>query len=146
MTSTYTLKNVKTWNGTDGGGFEASLYRDGKKVGTVFNAGCGGCNEYSFDDLAARPTLFAELEELGRIASPEFAEFEPADSFIDYLLDIRELNRLSKKAIICKPSAESDETYSIKIATDRAAALRFILSKFPSPQVWDATSEAWVAA
>lgn len=44
----YHLKGIKTWNGTDGGGFEATLYLDKKKIATVMNEGSGGCDHYRF--------------------------------------------------------------------------------------------------
>jgi len=38
----YSVKNVKSWQGTDGVGTECTLYRDGKKVARCLDEGCGG--------------------------------------------------------------------------------------------------------
>lgn len=38
----YTVKNVKTFRGMEGQGFECSLYKDGKKIGTVTDDAQGG--------------------------------------------------------------------------------------------------------
>lgn len=38
----YTIKNLKTFRSNDGGGFNASLYRDGTKVADVDDEGNGG--------------------------------------------------------------------------------------------------------
>lgn len=42
----YAVKNLKTFNGHDGFGFEVSLYRDGKRLGTVTDDGWGGGYNY----------------------------------------------------------------------------------------------------
>ena len=39
---TYTMKGLKTWKGMDGLGWEASLYKDGKKLGLVMDEVSGG--------------------------------------------------------------------------------------------------------
>ncbi len=36
------MKGLKTFNGHDGGGFEASLYIDGKRSAIIFDGGFGG--------------------------------------------------------------------------------------------------------
>lgn len=48
MNETYTLKGVKTFNGMEGGGYEASLYLGKKKIATAFNDGNGGCDHFQF--------------------------------------------------------------------------------------------------
>jgi hypothetical protein len=40
--SMYTVKNVKTFMGTEGYGYNCNLYRDGKKVAEVIDAADGG--------------------------------------------------------------------------------------------------------
>lgn len=39
---TYTIKNLKTWNTWDGGGYSCTLYCDGDKIALVLNEGVGG--------------------------------------------------------------------------------------------------------
>lgn len=38
----YTIKNLKTWNTHDGGGYSCTLYCDGEKIALVLNEGVGG--------------------------------------------------------------------------------------------------------
>jgi hypothetical protein len=38
----YTIKNLKTWNTHDGGGYSCTLYCDGNKIALVLNEGVGG--------------------------------------------------------------------------------------------------------
>lgn len=57
--SKYTVKNVKTFIGMEGQGFNATLYRDGKKVAFVIDDACGGCYNYSFVSLQEEKDYFA---------------------------------------------------------------------------------------
>jgi hypothetical protein len=47
---TYTVKNVKTFIGNEGQGFNASLCRDGIKIAFVFDDANGGCYSYQWED------------------------------------------------------------------------------------------------
>jgi len=38
----YNVKNIKSFMGTDGPGFNATLYRGKKRVATLIDSGCGG--------------------------------------------------------------------------------------------------------
>ena len=38
----YNVKNIKSFMGTDGHGFNATLYRGKKRVATLIDSGCGG--------------------------------------------------------------------------------------------------------
>ena len=52
--SKYEVKGVKSFPGHDGAlGFSANLYRDGKKVASVFDSAHGGCYEYRWVDWEA---------------------------------------------------------------------------------------------
>lgn len=73
---TWTVKNVKSWRGTDGYGTECSLYRDGKKVARCLDEGNGGEMHFEWADRKApsveinvmAPDYSAEREEDGRRA------------------------------------------------------------------------------
>ncbi len=45
----YTVKNVKNFQGREGTGFECSLYKDGKKIGTVTDIANGGEVDFYLD-------------------------------------------------------------------------------------------------
>jgi hypothetical protein len=42
----YTIKNVKSFQGLEGHGFSCTLYRDGKKIGTVTDSAQGGMIDF----------------------------------------------------------------------------------------------------
>ena len=48
--ATVTIKNLKTFESPDGGGFNCSIYLDGKKIGTAHQGGHGGPDEYYIAD------------------------------------------------------------------------------------------------
>lgn len=45
----YTVKNVKTFMGREGKGFNATLYKNGKNIGMVIDSANGGCYSYQLD-------------------------------------------------------------------------------------------------
>jgi hypothetical protein len=52
---TYTIKNLKTWNTHDGGGYSCTLYCDGEKIALVLNEGVGGETQIlTLDDNAPK--------------------------------------------------------------------------------------------
>tara|TARA_R110000824_G_scaffold201667_1_gene385731 strand:- start:6134 stop:6691 length:558 start_codon:yes stop_codon:yes gene_type:complete len=70
----YTVKNVKSFMGREGYGFNCSLYRDGKKVGScIDDAGGGGMYPIDWDmkiDRKHEQTLFdAHIKSLPAVAS-----------------------------------------------------------------------------
>lgn len=71
---TYTLKGIKTFNGREGDGYEASLYLGKKKVAWAFNGGDGGCDDYRFvskEDEKAFSDFCEKWYQTSR-AKPEF--------------------------------------------------------------------------
>ncbi len=54
MEQQYHLKKVKTFNGMEGGGYEADVYLGKKKIAHAFNEGSGGCDHLHFFDRADR--------------------------------------------------------------------------------------------
>ncbi|PCC16854.1 hypothetical protein [Brevibacterium aurantiacum] len=66
------------------GAFTAEIHRDGRHVVDVENDGRGGCNYYS----AVSPELRDEVQALHEYAARDFGDFEPADAFVEALIDI----------------------------------------------------------
>ena len=46
----YSVKKVKTFRGMEGHGYNADLYRDGKKIAFVMEEGCGGEPTFEWED------------------------------------------------------------------------------------------------
>lgn len=66
------------------GAFTAEIHRNGRHVVDVENDGRGGCNYYS----AVSPELRDEVQALHEYAARDFGDFEPADAFVEALIDI----------------------------------------------------------
>lgn len=66
------------------GAFTAEILRDGKHVVEVENDGRGGSNRYS----AVSDESNAELLAFRDYAARDFGDFEPADAFVEVLIDI----------------------------------------------------------
>lgn len=57
----YTAKITRTFQGMEGGGFNASLFRDGKKVCTVIDDASGGCYMYEWVDAKGGATAKSKV-------------------------------------------------------------------------------------
>jgi hypothetical protein len=89
--------------------FEATLYRDGKRIATVSNRGTGGPHAYCFinQDVCREVNDWAQVQPV-TIKSPDPAlpDFEPLEK-LDYFVDtcvanvlrIRDLTKLCRKGI-----------------------------------------------
>jgi len=53
---TYSVKNAKTFNTPDGGGYNASLYCGKTKVANIHDGGFGGCPELDWEDTTIGKT------------------------------------------------------------------------------------------
>lgn len=57
------LKAIKTFTGTEGTGFSANIYVDGKKAGHVSDAAYGGCYNYDYDDTEHHNIVKEKIKE-----------------------------------------------------------------------------------
>ena len=137
----YEVKNLKTFNGRDGGGFEATLYKDGKRIATVFNDGCGGCTRYHFIDGDMEHSVIKELQALAVTLNAEYADYvEAHDIYIDHLIDCKENNKLAKNAVLFRKDASIIyEMIQAKNTTEEA-----VRAKHPLAVVWSIEKQAWI--
>ena len=97
----YTIKSIKTWTGHEGmGGFSATIYKNGKKIGTVLNNDDGGPNYWRFLDQKASKSqdcvdLTAHARESVKPEHKDYCEVEDI-WFIDVLGDYEEHKRLKR--------------------------------------------------
>ncbi|HCE42885.1 MAG TPA: hypothetical protein DET40_05005 [Lentisphaeria bacterium] len=122
----YEVRNIKTFMGNEGHGFNAALYRDGMKVADVHDMADGGCYSYYFKEEAERKIFF----EYARKNSAT-DEIEPWDSYVAgmvdaYLLD-RKLRRLCRKEVLFRLQGDKEglfHTLSRQYSQETAAELR----------------------
>lgn len=84
---TYEVRGFKLAGGDETPRFEASLYRDGKRIGTVHNEGCGGPHGYYFDSREEREAFFAWTKAWGLKSGNDF---EPEDAWVYEQLEAHE--------------------------------------------------------
>ena len=97
-----TIKSLKTWNSPDGGGFELSLYADGRMVARVYNGGQGGPNSYSWVKPDDEDLVEAYIESLPddvrrRWVIDRFLEVT-LDWLVDDLINARNEGRVEELA------------------------------------------------
>ncbi len=114
---TFTVKNVKTFRGNEGTGFDATLYVDGKRVGYVVDSAYGGSYEFhitpeakkALDEYAASLPV-VETDMADQTAAGGKFKYQPdAEHVIDDLVNRyaaeRDLKRsLKSKTLFVKES------------------------------------------
>jgi hypothetical protein len=131
---TYTVKNVKSFRGREGYGFNASLYRDGKRVALVMDAADGGCMSFEFEKTGAdeETILLCYLKGRTALFAGEAMLLTP-DLFIaglvdDYEIDAR-LRKTCRYATAFRFTGKEDwHVVRIPFSSSLKAAL---LSKYP---------------
>lgn len=87
----FTLKNLKQCDGTDGPAYSATLYADGKRVGTVHNDGRGGSVLVQIADRTTRAAWQAAVD-----AAHGEKEYCREDSYVEDLLEAAEFERAAR--------------------------------------------------
>lgn len=105
MTGSFSVKNIKTFRGMEGQGFEATIYWNGKRAGTVTNEATGGDFRFFWDDRAAEKALDAYAAALPLDTTYGEPGIQPnADMVIEELvctvLDERDVTRLMAKEFL----------------------------------------------
>lgn len=97
-----TLKNVKVSErfSEETTFFSASMYVDGKPVGTVANRGQGGCHEYHWTN----PAIAEKLTEYAKNLPPAKGQFGELSYDLDMLVDdqisLWERHKMCKNAVV----------------------------------------------
>jgi hypothetical protein len=101
----YEVKNVKTWDTMDGGGFQLSLYLDDKRIGQVTDQGWGGDIDFDLKE-GEMDKLRTFCQQLPKEENPFSGEMESPcpDSFVCCLINRFETRKKLKKDIKSKTS------------------------------------------
>lgn len=99
----YSIKNMREHSaGMEGGGFTASLYKDGKRVLAVSNDGNGGSNRYADPKTGAyagRSAAYVEFEAAARrIMGAEGKEYFEPDVFLDVVDFVGQVQKAAAKS------------------------------------------------
>jgi hypothetical protein len=135
--ATYTVKNVKTFEGMEGGGFEVTLYKDGKRIGKACDDATGGEINLFLDD-GEEDLLHAHCAALPKIPwdYPELDAKEPEGMQPDVGTFIEDLVVKYTTQQWLKRNCKTKTMFRIK--GDKKDAWRTIKGKF-TPQI-----KAWI--
>lgn len=111
----YTLKKVKEYDGREGPGFSAEIYRDGKFAGNVVDAGNGGC--FSIYMMRDERKLFLDTVAEWQVKRNAPDMLEPADRYLNELLELHRMRKAVRR-IVTKNGARLKE---MKAAAKRIA-------------------------
>jgi hypothetical protein len=116
MMMNLTLKNVKSFRGSEGYGFNASLYLNGKKVAFVMDEGCGGCYRYEWEHRGARDIVESWVKTLPKTEFEDVGTVETdLDIVMGRLLDRHDVQKQCKTKIMFRVrDGKQDKTYAIK--------------------------------
>lgn len=153
---------IKALKSLASGAFEGSLYKDGKRIGTVGNDGRGGSNRVwmNSDDYATRQSMEAELGEwLLTVNSNHWtanaASSDRVDLAVSFLADIAEWDKDAKKKTLVRVPAVGEfgldqfSEFRIKaqspehLAQYAQVAVRDLGD---TAELYDADTHAWVKA
>lgn len=120
MMNEYTVKNVKTFVGHDGQGFNASLYCNGKKVATVVDTAFGGPIDFHFDKREDEQAYIdfcksqPQVECYGTMLDMDTDIY--VSELVNTFLENKELKRRCKKnTLVVTKDCEKDSFYVYKV-------------------------------
>ena len=133
----YEVKNVKTFIGTEGHGFNANLYCDGKKVAFVIDSAHGGCYDYEWVSDAARVKAEAHVKTLPGVEMYGTKLEMDMDIFMSELIDAyeekKQITRMKKTYVVFKtPDCGPGEIYKIAHKGDVEGCTKRAMAKYPN--------------
>ena len=154
MQPTYEIKNVRTWDTYDGGGFSATIYRDGHKVGTVENTGTGGSNDYWWDnsDWSQDQAIHAAAVAAGHTGLGEkYNNAEAEDELIDDLLEKYEVTKTlmrvsrTKTVFLLEGEDPYEAVRTVGGNQDLPGVASYLARKYGEDkvQIWDRRQKCW---
>ena len=98
----YSVKNVKSFMGREGYGYSCSLYKDGKKIGTVTDTADGGEADLYLDSPELEEELYAYVRSLPLeiFEGDEFAQSVETviGGLVDAYLTKKQIDKLTAKS------------------------------------------------
>jgi hypothetical protein len=133
------VKNVKTWTGVEGIGFQASLYADGKRIAVVTDDAWGG--EYRYDVL--NQDKLDEAREYAKSLPPVPVFNSTVDSCLDIVVDElvneyeenKQWKRLCKNKIVLITSDCGKGEYRTVNVSPTPAYIKAVKEKYPDAEI-----------
>ena len=138
----YTVTKVKTFQGMEGAGFNATLCKDGEPIALVIDEGCGGCYLCRWLDRAAEAPFKAHVKQV----LPN-EDFEAEDMFIARLIDEwetnRQLKRWCKTKVLFRLKGDRPDEWRNLLAPYSPAAVAHLHKKY-DPEIEEIANERFL--
>jgi hypothetical protein len=134
----FTIKNFKTWSTYDGGGYQFSLYYDGKKFAFVHNDGNGGWVEVNCENKEDQNRFDSFIDNLPKWKSSiDGSDMDmTSDIFIDELVNeyelAKKLAKAKKKGTTFKLLTDGKGMFRTLNVLDMTQARKYLDSQFPN--------------
>ena len=141
MKSQLQIKGLKTWTTLDGGGYQFNLYRDGKKVAFVHEAGEGGCLRVDWFDPVAEKDIQDYVKTLPdlKMEDMDIVVKMSVDIFLDDLVAEYEwqkkLAKHRKGAVLFRFLTDPAQSFRALKTPDVAKAVEYLDKKYPNQYV-----------
>lgn len=136
----YTVKNLKTFLGREGSGYNATLYRDGKKIAFVADMADGAATRFDWVDRAEEKLLADYVATLPPVKHGTYTLTQNADLYVEGLVSNLEVQRKLVSQMKTKTLYfDGDNCYSVKRAYD-ATVDAGLKAKYPNAIILNALS------
>lgn len=137
----FEIKGLKFFRGNEGHGFNATVYKDGRKLGLVINEGNGGCFNYEMErtdqemlESAARLFAIAEGEKVEEGMGRRFV-----DGFVEAMAIAKEtdgkLRRAMKNKLVFTLPGDADGDFRTLNAPYDDRSKAHVLKKYPEARI-----------
>lgn len=142
----FTLKNIKTHKGREGEGLNATIYRDGKQVGTIYDDANGGMVDFHFINKGERQKFedycsqawpktegakywLIEMKGVRELSTQDYMEGF-TNTFVDNYHTKKKLDRLAAKKTLFRIEGDDPDGWRTVTAPYSEKVLAFIRDKF----------------
>jgi len=123
----YTVRNVKTFIGMEGHGFNATLCRDGKPIAFVIDDANGGCLHFQWTIPAEEAVLEAVCKQMPPTEFEGMSITYNPDRLLSRLVDDHEndkrLKRIAKKKTLFRVKGDDPDEWRTLNITGKTASL-----------------------
>jgi hypothetical protein len=129
----YTVRNVKTFIGMEGQGFNATLCRDGKPIAFVIDDANGGCFHFQWNSRDEEKSLESVCKELPPTQFEGMTITYNPDMLLTRLIDEhlngKRLERIAKGKTLFRVKGDDPEEWrTLNIVGDKAA--KYLASRY----------------
>jgi hypothetical protein len=134
----FTIKNFKTWSTHDGGGYQFTLYYDGRKFAFVHNDGNGGWVEVNCENKEDQNRFDSFIDNLPKWKSSiDGSDMDmTSDIFMDELVNeyelAKKLAKAKKKGTTFKLLTDGKGMFRTLNVLDLTQARKYLDSQFPN--------------